>query len=231
MNIAVMQPYFFPYLGYFQLINLVDRFYLYDDVNFIRRGWVNRNRVLLAGKPYWFTLPLVDASQNRKINEHDIARDRNFVKLEASLKHAYAKAPMFEQVFPLLCRLLRDEENNLAIFLKNTLAAVTEYIGISKPILVTSETAMHGEAKGQDRILEICCAVGASRYINPVGGQQLYDQDAFSTRGIDLQFLQSRPVMYQQYAGGFQPQLSIIDVMMFNDRLEIQSMLNEFDLI
>jgi hypothetical protein len=230
MKIAIMQPYFFPYLGYFQLINAVDRFYLYDDANFISRGWVNRNRVLLAGKPHWFTLPLVRASQNRKINEHCVARDRNFGKLEAILKHAYGRAPLFEQVFPLLCRLLQDEENNLAVLLKNTLLAVSEYLGVSKPILLTSDMGIPEEAKGQNRILDICSSAGASSYLNPIGGRQLYDHDTFAKRGIELIFLKSRPVIYQQYAREFQPYLSIIDLMMFNDPSTIQNMLDAYDL-
>ena len=230
MRIAIMQPYFFPYAGYFQLMQAVDCFYLYDDARYIKRGWVNRNRILVDGAPLWFTLPVANASQNRNINEHSIVRDRRFHKLPATLAHAYGKSPHYAEVRPLLEPLFERAESNLAAFLRQTLSAVAAYLGIRTPVGLTSEIPLADGPRGQDRILEYCRAVGADAYVNPQGGRDLYDRDAFGHRGVRLHFLQPELPAYAQFGGGFIAGLSIIDVLMFNDRTAAAGMVNRFSL-
>ncbi len=225
-----MQPYFFPYAGYFQLMQAVDRFYLYDDARYIKRGWVNRNRILVDGAPLWFTLPVAAASQNRNINEHSIVRDRRFCKLPATLAHAYGRSPHYAQVRRLLAPLFERAESNLAAFLRQTLSAVAGYLGIGTPVGLTSEIPLADGPRGQERILEYCRAVGAAEYVNPNGGRDLYDREAFERRGVRLHFLQHELPAYPQFGGAFVPGLSIIDVLMFNDRASAAAMVKRFSL-
>ena len=103
MKIAIMQPYFFPYLGYWQLMNIVDKFVIYDDVNYIKRGWINRNRILVEGKPFYIHVPVMKASQNKIINEMEVFVDSSLRKKELkTIELAYKKAPFFDSVYPLI---------------------------------------------------------------------------------------------------------------------------------
>ena len=229
MKLAIMQPYFLPYLGYFQLIAAVDKFVLLDDVTFIKRGWINRNRLLLNGKPHVFTLPLQGASQNKLICDTYLVQDdkwrRSFFK---TLTQAYNTAPHFSAVSDLLTRIVCNDQNRLDVFLADSLIAVAEYIGIGTEIVRTSRTYGLVDITGQDRIIAICEAEGATRYINASGGAHLYERDVFRAANIELEFLHSQPLSYRQGKLGnqdFVADLSILDAMMFNEPEQLRSML------
>lgn len=229
MKLGIMQPYFFPYIGYWQLLNAVDTYVIYDDVAYIKQGWINRNRMLLNGKDFMFSLPLIEASSFKNINQIDIvAGSPKFLK---SIEQAYAKAPYFHQVFPLVYSIINYEDHNLARYVTNSIHRVADYLHISTKLLVSSDIDKNNALKGQDKVLHISEMLGATQYYNAIGGQELYSKEDFSKRNISLVFLKTNPIVYKQFKNDFVPWLSILDVMMFNSVEEIQGMLNNYELL
>jgi WbqC-like protein family len=228
MKLAVMQPYFFPYIGYFQMINAVDVFVVYDDVNYIKQGWINRNNVLVNNQKYVLNLQLIGASSFKKINEININDNSKVLK---TIQQSYCKAPFFNQVNLVLIDIFSFEEKNLGIFLMNLLIKVSKYLKIKTHFILSSSLEKNNELKGQEKILEICKKLGATNYINAIGGQELYDKTSFLNNKIELNFIQTNPIEYKQFQNEFVAWLSIIDVMMFNSIDEIKIMLNQYQLI
>lgn len=228
LKLAIMQPYLFPYLGYFQLIRAVDTFVVYDDVNYIKGGWINRNFILSQGLPQRITLPLQGASPNRLICEVSVGAGRN--KLVESIRQRYSKAPQFSTVFPFIAEILMQQESNLARFLDSGLRGICTYLGLQPRWLVSSSLSKDNLLRGQEKVLAISEQLGAGHYINPIGGKELYDRQAFARKGMRLSFIQSKPAIYRQFAKRFVPNLSIIDVMMFNDKEQCASLLQEYEL-
>jgi len=226
MKLAIMQPYLFPYLGYFQLIREADEFVVYDDVNYIKGGWVNRNYILANGEKQLITLPLQGASPNKLINQISIGRQH---KILQSLRHNYAKAPFFEATFPIIEDILFQKESNLASFLEYQLRAICRYLNIHPVWHTSSKLQKDNELRGQDKVIFICKKLCASHYINSPGGQALYSQDAFQSHEIKLSFISPKPIKYQQFGVNFISNLSIIDVMMFNDPEQCSKLLNNYD--
>lgn len=226
MKVAIMQPYFLPYIGYFQLINAVDVFVIYDDVNFIKKGWVNRNFFLVNGKRTFFNIPLKGVSQNKLINCIEIDQNSNWdKKILKTIFLSYKKAPFFNEIFLLLEDIILYEEKNIAQFIKYSLEIICNYLSIETTILVSSEIIKNNELKGQDKIIEICKKLGADTYVNAIGGTTLYDKDIFIKNGISLNFIVSNPINYVQFKNEFIPWLSILDVMMFNSPEQIKAFL------
>lgn len=229
MKLAVMQPYLFPYLGYFQLIRAVDAFVVYDDVNYIKGGWINRNYILAHGERQLITLPLQGASPNLLINQVQVGGRQN--KLLDTIRHNYAKAPNFAEVYPLIEDILTQQERNLAVFLDRQLRLVCAYLDLQPTWHISSTLGKDNTLRGQDKVLAICEELGATHYVNVPGGKALYDSKAFAENGQKLSFIQPKPVSYRQFGKNFVPNLSIIDVMMFNDRVQSAALLEKFDLV
>lgn len=227
-----MQPYLLPYIGYYQLLACVDRFVVFDDVNFISRGWINRNRILLNGQPYLFTLPLAGASQNRLICEIELhestARWRE--KFMRTVRQAYGAAPQYAAVAPVLERVLWASERGLSAYLCRSLREVSGYLDLGCEIVESSRCYGNAQLKGQQRILDICRQEAAGCYVNLPGGAALYSPEAFAEQQIELRFLQPREQAYSQGGPDHIPWLSIIDVLMFNSVSEVRRLLNEFTL-
>lgn len=231
-TIAVMQPYFLPYIGYFQLMAAVDRFVVFDDVNYINRGWINRNRLLLNGIAHTFTVPLRGASQNKLICEIELVDEQGWRnKLLRTVHQAYGKAPCYAKVSALLESLINFPSVRLDEFLLNSLREVARYLALEVEIVSTSRIYKNASLKGQERILDICRQECANIYINPIGGVILYDHASFSQQGLSLYFLRSRPVSYSQGTGGHVAGLSIMDALMFHDPSVVRQLLTEMDLI
>lgn len=235
MKLALMQPYFFPYIGYFQLIHAVDTFIVYDTVTYIKNGWIKRNRYLLNDSVKYFSLSIKAASSHKLIIDTNIADEDDLhskEKVTKTIKMAYSKAPYFDQVFPLLDRLIRDEEQNIANYNTHILRELCAYLEIKTKILQGSNVLSESELTGQDRVIEICKIFNADHYINPIGGVDLYESTAFNKQGIKLSFLQtSDKINYHQWNDTFSPNLSIIDVLMFNSKSEVLSFLEAYSLI
>ena len=229
-TIAIMQPYFLPYIGYFQLLAAVERFVVLDDVNFINRGWVNRNRLLLNGAAHTFTVPLRGASQNRLICDIALDCEQNWRdKLMRTIRQAYVKAPYYAQVSALLEGVVFYPSERLDEFLLNSLRVIVRYLSLKVEIVPTSRAYENAHLKGQERILDICQQERADTYINSIGGKSLYDPAEFMSQGIQLRFLRSRPVSYPQGKADFVPWLSIMDVLMFNEPSAVRQLLHEMD--
>ncbi len=238
MKIAIMQPYLFPYIGYFQLINAVDKFVIYDDVDYIKDGWINRNRILGAGtgsidgEEYMFTLPLQKASSNKLINEIKIsATERQKKKILKTIHHTYTNAPYYDEVYPLIKEIMMDSEKNLAKFIEYSLKKIKEFLNIDTCFLISSNIEKNNDLSGQERVLEICNILDTDVYINSIGGKELYSKEDFKEHGVDLYFLKTKEIKYEQFGNDFVPNLSIIDVMMFNSRDQVKELLNQYELV
>lgn len=228
MKTAIMQPYFLPYLGYFQLIAAVDCFVVYDTIQYTKKGWINRNQMLRGGRAVQFTLPLQKASDYLDVRDRQVAESFVPSSLCAQIADAYRKAPEFARTFPLVEGLVHYKGANLFDVIHNALKQCCSHLGIGTPILVSSE--VEGGApvlRGVDRVIDICRRTRASTYVNPPGGRALYSGDHFRTHGLELKFLQPSLPSYTQFGSDFVPSLSILDVMMFNDPATIRSVMLE----
>ncbi len=216
MIAAIMQPYFFPYIGYFQLMRQVDCFVFYDDVNYIKRGWVNRNRILLNGQAAWLTLPVARASQNRLISEsHYLLDQASVASVLGKIRSAYLKAPYYQEVESLISPLFASAPTRVSEFNALHLQALARALGLPCEFRFSSRIEHDRSAGGQQRILEICQRLGAGRYVNPVGGQHLYDAGLFAAAGIELSFFEPQIRAYPQFDAPHVGQLSVIDALMF----------------
>jgi len=232
MKVGIMQPYFFPYIGYFQLLNAVDEFIVYDNIEFSRKGWVNRNRILVNGKDDYITVTLKKDSDYLDIVDRRLSdtwsTDR--VKLLNRIKESYRRAPMFGEVYPWLESSIPDHSNNLFEFLLATLRQTMTYLQIKTPLVISSVVPIDHSLKSQERVIALVRSRNAETYFNPIGGLELYNKDEFRGKGIELKFLKANSISYTQFSNEFVPSLSIIDVMMFNPKERIASFLNEYTL-
>lgn len=216
MKVAIMQPYFLPYIGYFQLIGAVDVFVVYDNIKYTKKGWINRNRVLQNGSDVMFSLPLKKDSDFLDVVQRELAEEFDRAKLLNQFSGAYRRAPYFEQTFPLLERIVRCEDNNLFRYIHHSLTETCAHLGIEADIRISSGVDIDHALKGQDKVIALCRALEADTYINAIGGVELYSREDFKASGIDLAFIKSRPFDYSQFGAPFVPWLSIVDVLMFN---------------
>jgi len=234
MTLGIMQPYLFPYIGYFQLLAAVDRFVVYDDVTFIKGGWINRNRMLINGGASFFTVPLAHKSSAVSIRDtgiSDAPEHRRWAdKMLKSFDNAYRRAPEFAATFPLLERVLTRATTRIADLAVDSIRAVAGRLDIRTPIVETSSGYGNAHLQGEDRVIAICKAESADGYINAAGGRELYSRERFRSEGIDLRFIESRSIEYPQYGGAFVPWLSIVDVLMFNPIERVRGFLTECEI-
>lgn len=225
MNLAVMQPYLFPYIGYFQLIYAADLFLIYDDVNYIKQGYINRNSILSSNGVTRFTIPVPGASSNKLISELSFSEDVG--KVLRTIEQSYSKAPYFEAVFPIIKKTLELEDRKIASVCKKGFEEIFSYLGVEKQFKKASELDYDRTAPACDRLIALCHQFGADCYINAPGGRKLYTKPDFAEKGIDLRFVESWPVDYPQGGGEFAPSLSIIDLLMnCSPRIVIEKMRN-----
>lgn len=229
MKLGAMQPYFLPYIGYYQLIKAVDQYVVCDDLNYIKNGWINRNNILIQQNKWMFTIKLKKASQNKLINEIEILDD--FSGWIKTIQHNYKKAPYYADVMELLAKIISYEDKCLSKFIINSLNVVLDYLQIKTPIVVSSCIEKKCSLKNWKKVIDICQKLGSNEYINAIGGQNIYKRDAFASYGIDLKFIKTEIVPYKQYNNEFIPNMSILDVMMFNSVEEINDMLDRYILI
>ena len=232
MKAAIMQPYFFPYIGYFQLIAAVDTFVVYDNIKYTKKGWINRNRILQNGKDVVFSVPLKSDSAYLDVCNRELASDFNRDKLLNQFRGAYLRAPYFEQTFQLVEQIVRYEDVSLFRYIYHSISRICEYLGITTDIKISSDIAISHDLKNQDKVLALCEALGADIYVNAIGGIELYSKEVFLDKNIALTFIQSKSFEYIQFGAEFVPWLSVIDVMMFNPLDTIKSnILANYELI
>ena len=233
MKIGIMQPYFFPYIGYWQLINAVDKFVIYDDVNFIKNGWINRNYILLNGQKHLITLPLQRVSSFQQINNIDIICNQKIKdKLLKTIYTAYSKANYFKQGFPIIENTINHESGNIATAIKYSIQAIVSYLNIQTEILLSSNIKKDISLKGENKVINIIKQTGGNEYINAIGGQNLYNRESFLDNGISLYFIHTNEnINYAQFKNNFVPNLSIIDIIMFNSVKDVKELLNDYELL
>lgn len=215
-KVAIMQPYLFPYIGYFQLINHVDDFVVYDDIEYTKKGWINRNRFLGPNGPASFTLPIKSDPDTANIKDRHVSTDFDAKKLLRRFHGAYAKAPYFTPTFDLLAHAIDAPSVNLFDFIYNALKLTCNYLGLETTLKVSSEIADFSEYRKEARVIAICSKLAATQYINPQNGMSLYNPETFAAQGIELSFLIPEFREYDQLSPNFAEGLSIIDVLMFN---------------
>jgi len=232
MKVAIMQPYLFPYIGYFQLIKAVDKFVVLDDVNYINKGWINRNNILVNGKSNMFTVPLKEASQNKLINEIEISSDLKWKeKLLKTIEQSYKKSPYYNLISPVIIEIINHDNKNLSEFICFSLNKINEYLGIDTLVIPSSSIYNNRDLKAQNKIIDICLKESADTYVNPIGGIELYDKSEFEKKKLTLFFIKSNDIQYKQFNNDFVPWLSIIDVLMFNSKEQINSYLDDYKFI
>lgn len=233
MKLGIMQPYFLPYIGYFQLLNAVDEFVVYDNIKYTKKGWINRNRYLVDGQDRIMSIPLKKDADHLDVVQRRLSDlyEKEAEALKRRISAAYRGAPFFDDAYPVFLRCVDCEERNLFGFLRNSIEQVADYLSIDTKIITSSTIGEQSGLKSQDRVLAICERRGADQYINAIGGRELYDKATFRSRGIELSFIQTDPIVYKQFDKPFVPYLSILDVMMFNSKEDIRDMLGRFSLV
>lgn len=228
MKLGIMQPYFMPYIGYFQLMKAVDKYVIYNDVNYINRGWVARNNILISGKKQLFTISLQGASQNKHFTEIQVLDD--FRKLVKTLEMNYLKAPFFQPTMSVMEKIFSFPNKRLDLFIKNSFEQILSYLNVYTELILSSDINKNNSLKGQEKILELCKILKADTYYNAIGGKELYDKKEFEDNGISLHFLKTdENLRYKQFLNmEFVPNLSIIDVLMFNSVEEVNKMLDDY---
>jgi hypothetical protein len=233
-NIAVMQPYIFPYVGYFCLIQAADIFVFYDDVNFITRGRINRNQIILNGEVYNFTVPLIKSSQNKSINDVEIFELKEFSKkFIKQIEYSYRDSKFFDCGLQYVENVLHSGHNKISDLAITSVLKFYEYIGINKIFLSSSDHfAESKNLKKADRLIYITRSLGSDEYINSIGGMKLYSKNYFKERGINLRFINPNLKNYKQpNCEKFIPGLSIIDLLMNNSPKEIIGLISDYDFI
>lgn len=231
MKTAIMQPYFFPYIGYFQLIHAVDVFVVYDNIKYTKKGWINRNRILQHGEASVISIPIQKDSDFLDVRDRRVAPTFNPTKLMNKIHAAYHKAPYFKEVSRFIEQVIYHHEENLFEYIYHSIVKICDYLGLDTKVVISSTLDIDHTWRAQDKVIAICKALDSTHYINPIGGTSLYSKADFQRNGLQLSFLQTRDLVYTQYENSFVPFLSIIDVMMFNSPEEITDMLNQYDLI
>ncbi|WP_026452221.1 WbqC family protein [Aequorivita capsosiphonis] len=233
MKLAVMQPYLFPYIGYFQLVKAVDVFVFYDDVNYINKGWINRNKILLNENEYLFTIPCIKASQNKLIKDIEYDNNhRDFKKILGTMNQVYSKAPYFNEVWTLISTVFERDLKFISTLAQESVIQISKYLELNA--VFKSSSDFHSETVGMeraDRLIEICKREKANEFVNATGGRALYEKSYFQNNGININFINSEgAIEYKQFSNEFIPWLSIIDILMFNSVAEVQQMLYKYKL-
>jgi len=229
LTIAIMQPYLFPYIGYFQLMKAVDTFVVYDNIQYTKKGWINRNRILANGKVENIYLPLKKDHYYLNVNDRCLSDtwSKNRKRLQNKITECYRKAPQFMDVYSVIEKCLSFEEHNLFFFLLHSLHVLKDYLNINTPFVISSTINIDHGLKHEDKVIAICKALGATHYLNPSGGMELYNKNHFEKAGVQLNFINTESIQYAQFSNEFVPLLSIIDVMMFNDKKTITEYLTQ----
>jgi len=239
MKAGIMQAYFFPYIGYFQLINAVDTFVIYEHVTFRKRTWITKNCILDKGKnePVYINVPVIGKSSNKLINEICISDDPKWkIKLLKLIYFNYKKASFFDEIYSVIEECLNINESSLHNFNARILITLCDFLEIKTPIFFKNQSFLSLEEKlvktvsnpmeiKSKRIVEICKKLNATTYVNPIGGTELYDKNYFKGYDISLNFIKTDHFKYSQFGKEHVPYLSIIDVLMHNGKEGTQELI------
>lgn len=228
-----MQPYLFPYIGYFQLINWADTFVFYNDAQFIKGGWINRNNILISNQKHLFNFSLEKSSTFSKINERKFdAKKFEFEKKKflKTIYLSYSKAPFFNNIYALLESTLNLFTNNLSQSIFISHKNICDYIQINTTFILSENLHYNRNESAEKKVIAMCKELHGKHYTNPIGGVNLYSKEVFNRENLELSFLKTKPIEYKQFNNNFIPWLSIIDILMFNSIEEIKIMLEQYEL-
>lgn len=232
MKLGIMQPYFLPYIGYWQLLNAVDEYVIYDDVNFIKGGWINRNNILINNESKMINIQMQGASPNKLINEIEISKNEIWKKkLLKTIDNCYKKAPFYYEVLPIIENIINYDNKNLAKYLEHSIKRICEYLHIDTKLILSSTIKKNNSLKAEEKVINICQTLNANEYYNAIGGKELYSYDNFKNKNLKLKFLKTNNIKYKQFNDKYISNLSILDVMMFNSVDNIKLLLEEYELI
>lgn len=234
MKVSIMQPYFVPYIGYFQMIHASDVFVVYDNIEYTKKGWINRNRILNQNEPLLISLPLAKGSDFEHVVQRQLAdtfHAKDKIKLFGRIKELYRKAPYYNETQVLIEQLIDCEETNLFSYIHHSIVAICQHLGIQTEIKISSTLPIDHTLRGQDKVVSICKSLSATQYINAIGGVELYSFAHFKDHNMALTFIQSTAKPYDQRISTFVPWLSIIDVLMFCGQQVTKNKLDEYQLL
>lgn len=232
MNLSIMQPYFLPYIGYFQLIAASQRFVIYDNIKYTKKGWINRNRFLVNGSDSTFSIPLIKDSDFLDVRDRRISPEYQRDKLARQFQAAYRRAPQFETTYPAIAEIINYPSDNLFDYIRHSVVQLCELLEINTELVISSEVPIDHNLKNQEKVLALCQQLGADKYINTIGGLDLYSREEFQSAGVTLEFIKTRLIEYPQFGNNFIPYLSIVDVLMFNPLAQVKAWVQyEYDLI
>lgn len=230
MTISANQPYFMPYFPYWQLIHAADVFVIGDDYAYIKRGWINRNRIMCNGNISYFRIDLEKKSHSQLISDLRIV-ELDAKKMLKTLYFNYRRMAHFQEGMALMERVLNHSERNLALFLKHSIEEICNYLGIDTRVMNTSQIEGNNAFKGKERIYDFCHRMGATQYVNPIGGTELYHSKEFEEQGITLAFLHSNVATHHPEDITFANGLSIVDAVMRHSREELHDLLDDYTLV
>ena len=229
MKFGIMQAYLLPYIGYFQLIDYVDEFMIYEHVSFRKKSWITRNRILDKGSntPININVPIIKQSSAKTIGETFINDTTNWrSKILNLIFYNYKKTPFFESIYPIIESIILTKSPTIHYYNSHAIKKISEVLDINTPIKTNNNSSIEDNLsylslqnnveKKTQRIFEICMKEQADTYVNPIGGMELYDKMQFQENGIQLKFTQTLPFTYPQFNDEFNPHLSIVDVLMHN---------------
>lgn len=231
MKLAIMQPYLFPYIGYFSLISNTDYFIFFDTPQYIRKGWINRNRILGAnGETTYFTVPIQKADRNTPIDKTVISYNSDWKMKILGQLNIYKKAPNYNKVINLVEDVFSIDTIWISDLAIRSIVKTCEYLGIDMQYDIFSKMNLKlPQIKEPDEwALYITKELGYSTYVNPPGGMSFFNREKYRKSDIDLQFLLQEIIPYRQNRENFMPALSIIDIMMFCSCSEICEMLCKY---
>ena len=235
-SVAIMQPYLFPYIGYFKLIHAVDKFVFYDDVNFIKGGWIHRNKLLVNNKENLFTIPLTKPSSFIKIKDTKLNTKIYKIwvlKFYKTLQQSYSRAPFYNEVLQILDKVFKEDvSNNIGDFASKSILEVCNYLDFKKKWYYSSKNFNDTQDIGRtERLIHMSKLLNCDTYINTIGGERLYSIDDFLKENLTLKFLSIKQDVYKQFSNEFIPNLSIIDVLMFNSKDQVKKLLTNYSFV
>lgn len=228
-----MQPYLLPYIGYWQLVNIADVFVVYDDVQYMKGGWINRNNFLVNKSKCLYTFSVKKDLFDMAINQREFSNlfQKDCKKFRNMIDCSYGKAPLYKEISNLLDNIFSYEDRNISSTITNSIKLICRYLKINTRIIASSSLNLPDTLTGEQRVIKINKSLGATKYINPIGGKILYNREYFKNENIELLFLSAKNIKYKQFNNEFIPHLSIVDVMMFNSVEKVKSMLEEYELL
>jgi len=233
VKLAIIQPYFMPYIGYFQLLNAVDKVVIYDNIEYTKKGWFNRNRISLNGNIHTFTIPIKKDSDYLNVDQRFLAEnaEKEIVKTLAQIRQNYSETPFFNDIYPVIESCFLCKEKNLSGFIFNSIVQLTSLLQITTELIASSTVLVDHSLRKEEKVMGICRQLKADVYYNSIGGTSLYNKNEFAENGITIKFLKTRDIHYQQTENNFFPNLSIIDVLMFNGVDKTRQFLNAYELM